>query len=127
MSSRSLKRLGRVMTTESRTFAIPELLENILFHLPERDLLLAQRVNRSFRDVLNASVHLQRKLFLTADIESEDGLATKLKLNPFIDISIPKDCELELFYLCKWLDPNANVENRCMIPIGDFVCDRQNP
>ena len=117
------------MTTESRIFAIPELLENILLHLPERDLLLAQRVNRSFRDVITASVHLQRKLFLTADMKSEDGLVTKLKWNPFIDIFRPKEdfLELDLFYLMSWMNPNAYVESRCMMPIRDFVCVRQNP
>ena len=122
-----MKRLGRVMTTEPRIFAIPELLERILLHFPERDLLLAQRVNRCFRDIITASVQLQRKLFLTADIESEDGLATKLKSNPFIDIFRPKDGSLELFYLSKRRDANANVESRWMIPTRDFVCDGQNP
>ena len=117
------------MTAESRIFAIPELLENFLLHLPERDLLLAQRVSRSFRDVTTASVQLQRKLFLTVDIKSENGLATKLEWNPFIHIFKPKDDDLELnlFYIMKRRDDNGYVESRCMMPIRDIVCDRQNP
>lgn len=34
---------------------VPELLEKILFELPPRDLLLAQRVSKTFRDNIQAS------------------------------------------------------------------------
>jgi len=42
--------------------AIPELLESILFEFPARDLLLATRVNREFRDCINSSNKIQCKL-----------------------------------------------------------------
>ncbi|TKA73388.1 hypothetical protein B0A49_06801 [Cryomyces minteri] len=42
---------------------IPELLEAILLHLPPQTLLLAQRVCRTFRAVIRASIHIQRALF----------------------------------------------------------------
>lgn len=99
------------MTTESRIFAIPELLENILLQLREGDLLLAQRVNKCFRNIITASIHLQRKLLLTADSESRDGLATELK-NPVLDIFRPQDCPCKPFRSNGRLDANANVEIR---------------
>src|SRR5207253_420563 len=42
---------------------IPELLEAILFRLPIRDLLLAQRVSRQWRDIISNSLSLQQALF----------------------------------------------------------------
>lgn len=43
------------------------MLELCLLHLPSVDVLLAQRVNKWFRSVVNASSKLQRKLFFTPD------------------------------------------------------------
>lgn len=125
MGHRFLKLLGRVMTAENSVFAIPELLENILLHLPERDLLLAQRVNRCFRNVTTASVHLQRKLFLTADPKSKGGLATELKWNPLIDSFRPRDCPYQPFCGGRRLDGNANVVIRWMVPVVKLVCDSE--
>ena len=71
------------MTAASPVFAIPELLENILVHVPEHDLLLAQRVNTFFRDITTTSSLLQRKLFFKADTVVEDGQAPELTWNPF--------------------------------------------
>lgn len=51
----------------SRVFAIPELLELILQHLPPRDLLLTQRAAQSFRSTTQGSIRLRRKLFLEPD------------------------------------------------------------
>ena len=42
---------------------IAELLENVLVHLPVRDLFVAQRVCAMFRDVIKESVSIQLKLF----------------------------------------------------------------
>lgn len=44
-----------------------ELFEAILICLPVRDLLLAQRVSRRWRDVIARSIKLQRALFLVPD------------------------------------------------------------
>ena len=77
------------MTAASPVFAIPELLENILVHVPEHDLLLAQRVNTFFRDITTTSSHLQRKLFFKADIVVEDGQAPELTWNPFFKVFKP--------------------------------------
>ena len=77
------------MTTASPVFAIPELLENILVRVPEHDLLLAQRVNTFFRDIITTSSHLQRKLFFKADIIVEDGQVPELTWNPFFKVFKP--------------------------------------
>lgn len=51
----------------SKVLRVPELLEHILGFLPFRDLLLAQGVNKNFRDVVSTSNTLQKKLHLIAD------------------------------------------------------------
>ena len=50
-----------------RTLHLPELLEQILLHLPQRDLLLAQRTCTAFHQTITASPKLQRALFLAPD------------------------------------------------------------
>ena len=54
-------------TATLRTLHLPELLEQILLHLPQRDLLLAQRTSRAFHQTINSSPKLQRALFFAAD------------------------------------------------------------
>lgn len=51
----------------TRTFHLPELLEQILTNLPQRDLLLAQRVSKAFHLTICASPKLQRALFFAPD------------------------------------------------------------
>jgi len=48
-------------------FATTELLENVLVYLPMLDVLTSQRVCRAFRDTVDESLALQRKLFFIAD------------------------------------------------------------
>lgn len=52
-------------TAATKVFGIPELLENILFHLPVLDLVKATGVSRMIHNVVQASLELQRKLFLS--------------------------------------------------------------
>ena len=52
------------MTAAARVAGIPELLENILLHLPLRDLFLAQRMNRTARNIIEKSTQIQQALFL---------------------------------------------------------------
>jgi len=63
-------------------FAVPELLENILLKLPPLDLLLAQRVNKTFRDQINSSIHIQRKLFFKKDPALDEYKGNVI--NPFL-------------------------------------------
>jgi len=71
----------------ANVLATPKLLESILFELPPRDLLLAQRVNSTFRDHIAGSKRIQRKLFFTADDSEthEQGIT----LNPFLGRILP--------------------------------------
>jgi hypothetical protein len=54
-------------TAAIRTFDLPELLEQILINLPQRELLLAQRVSQAFHQTISASPKLQRALFFSPD------------------------------------------------------------
>ncbi|KAK0322498.1 hypothetical protein LTR82_006457 [Friedmanniomyces endolithicus] len=55
----------------SQVLQLPELLELILLHLSQKDLLLSQRVSRTFRSTINHSPTLQRALFLAPDWKLE--------------------------------------------------------
>ncbi|KAK4695762.1 hypothetical protein P7C71_g2045, partial [Lecanoromycetidae sp. Uapishka_2] len=71
----------------SKIFLIPEILEMILVQLPERDLLLDQRVNKTWQGVIKTSPQLQRKLFFTADIipiDTDQRVASGAKWNPLL-------------------------------------------
>ncbi|EMC93859.1 hypothetical protein BAUCODRAFT_212668 [Baudoinia panamericana UAMH 10762] len=50
---------------------LPELLEVILLSLSQKDILLSQRVSRSFRHTVQGSVNLQRALFFEPDWKLE--------------------------------------------------------
>ncbi|KAF1995172.1 hypothetical protein P154DRAFT_526545 [Amniculicola lignicola CBS 123094] len=50
-------------STCSRVLNTPELLEAILLQLPERDILLAQQVSRTFQAAITSSPALQQALF----------------------------------------------------------------
>lgn len=70
-------------------FAIPELLENILYHLDMRTLLLAQRVGQEFAAQIQTSPKLQRALFFrpeepgtTPTYEENDGNLVHGQLSP---------------------------------------------
>ncbi|KAK4902923.1 hypothetical protein LTR27_000862 [Elasticomyces elasticus] len=49
----------------AKVFAIPELLEEILLHLPFIDLLFSQRVCKIWHSVVSGSSKIQKALFLT--------------------------------------------------------------
>ncbi|KAK3722195.1 hypothetical protein LTR37_002628 [Vermiconidia calcicola] len=61
-----------------KVFGTPELLENILFYLPIRSvMLMAYRVNRQFLQAIEGSVKLQRRLGFQADPSSSLTLPPK--------------------------------------------------
>jgi hypothetical protein len=73
-------------TAAARTLNTPELLELILSHLPERDLLLAQRVSRIWHSSVSTSPILQTTLHFRPDsIVLSEGCT----LNPFITSAFP--------------------------------------
>lgn len=65
-----------------QVFNVPELLETILVNLTMEELLAAQFINRQFRDAVNGSTRLQRKLSLLPH-SSEDFYA------PFVENEVP--------------------------------------
>lgn len=52
------------MAACEQMFSITELLERALLHLPLKDLLLAQRVSKRWRDLIQDSTKIRRALFL---------------------------------------------------------------
>ncbi|KXT07188.1 hypothetical protein AC578_2473 [Pseudocercospora eumusae] len=71
----------------SRVFAITELAEAILEHLPPRDLLLSQRVCRQFRDIFQSSTAFKQKLHLMHP--ENDGVFKVMPVLPsFLENSI---------------------------------------
>jgi hypothetical protein len=57
----------RFIASRQAVLSTAELVEHILIHLPMLDILTAQRVCTSFRDVVEKSIAIQRKLFFIAD------------------------------------------------------------
>ena len=61
------QRDGGTLTVAYKVLNIPELLECILTFLPEQDLVVnAQRVNKTFLELIDGSLRLQRRLFFGA-------------------------------------------------------------
>ena len=73
------------ITARSKAFAIPELLETILAHLPARDLLMCESINKTWHDVIKKSKTLQEKLFNRVDLVTltNDMVELDLEINPF--------------------------------------------
>lgn len=79
-----------------KVFGLYELVENILYQLPEKDLLLAQRINKTCRDVISLSIPIRKKLFLlpeSTDLQSETPTETpidtsQIRVNPIIADSL---------------------------------------
>ncbi|KAF1950410.1 hypothetical protein CC80DRAFT_357591, partial [Byssothecium circinans] len=68
-------------SARSRVLATPELLEAILAHLPQRDLLLTQQVSHLFQSAITTSPRLQHLLFFRA---SPASTSRKWALNPML-------------------------------------------
>lgn len=60
----------RALALAQRVFDIPELLEMIISKMSIQEIIVAQRVNKQFRDAVNSSVVLQRHLALRAESNS---------------------------------------------------------
>lgn len=72
-----------------KVFSTTELLESILLSLPERDLLLCQRVSKAFRATVQQSIKIKKVLFFVpSDGRHRDGGPI---YNPLF---IHKDCNL---------------------------------
>ncbi len=51
----------------------PELLEWLLLSLPERDIVVATRVSRTFKAAIEGSIEIQKKIYLLPD-NSKDAV-----------------------------------------------------
>lgn len=66
-------------TASARVFTSYELCQNIILHLPLRQILLARRTSKSFEDVFSGSVAVRRALFLAPSTSHTlDHYRTKL-------------------------------------------------
>ncbi|KAI9646259.1 hypothetical protein NHQ30_005699 [Ciborinia camelliae] len=66
--------------------AIPELVEQILLHLPITDLLIRiQRINTYFRKIIDSSPRLQHRLFFSGN---KDGHDATIRPNPLLYSSL---------------------------------------
>jgi hypothetical protein len=70
------------MSAATHFFAIPELLEMTLLYVPTLQVLVIQRVNTSFRNVVKESGALQEKLFLKAI--PNNSTTSPIEWNPFM-------------------------------------------
>jgi hypothetical protein len=59
------------MTAMQAVFGVPELLESIIFHLPERDILTkAQRVSRAWNSMIKSSPIIRKKICMPPQLEA---------------------------------------------------------
>ncbi|CZT25743.1 uncharacterized protein RCC_11412 [Ramularia collo-cygni] len=99
---------GIMSTVASQIFTLPEILENILLGLPVLDLLLAQRVDKTFHGVINSSIHIKRALFFETRVQAqrEKDANTPPKINPLLSKMLPKDMSKCLVDFTGELDKN---------------------
>lgn len=72
-----------------------ELLELCLLNLPNGDILLAQRVNKQFKSVIDSSSQLQRKLFFAIDPTA--GIDWRTEINPMFALETVQNA-IPLFF-----------------------------
>ena len=75
---------SRAAAAAAKSFAIPEVLENILIYLPFTDLFVVVRVDRTFRDLVASSLPLYRSLFITYQPHLELAHGKTPTTNPFL-------------------------------------------
>ena len=111
------------MASTLQVFSTPELLEHFLLYIPERDLLLSQRVNHTFRNLIKNSPRLQSRLFYTADIYHEGDMLKTLEFNPLLKFFYARSLRkfpLHIVFVRwqRWRDANQNN----LLSFEDFVC-----
>ena len=115
-----------------QAFSLPKILEAALAELPDRDLLLAQRVCRAFQDVITKSGQLQRRLFFAPQLTDtwkpvlwrptntdnvpgyvrDESQPSDLRMNPFVyDLISPNRNRLNHGPLIKMRNTNLSVQD----------------
>ena len=83
-------------TSTDDAFAIPELLEHVLLHLPGKDLLCTQRVARRWPQMTKSSIHIQQELFYKTETTAAASKAQVPEINPLArDILGRGSCETQ--------------------------------
>lgn len=92
---------------EHHLFHIPELLEAILIELPVKDLLLGQRVCKTWRGAIETSSRLQKALFFVPESSK------RLELLPGKTIPAMRMCKLLLTAIdCRYFDADSGKRAR---------------
>ncbi|KAL3464790.1 hypothetical protein BJX64DRAFT_253794 [Aspergillus heterothallicus] len=93
---------------------IPELFELILFNLPMRDLLLAQRVCRRWKDFILSSRRLQQRLFLlTPRACPQPEASANIEINPLLQQMFPEFfIHLDIPFWGTQDDPDGDLSRR---------------
>ena len=73
----------RIAPSIPKVFSLPELLEPILWNLSVIDLIVVQRVNRTWHDII-AQAHFREKLFLTAVVRDKYAAGETIRWNPVL-------------------------------------------
>lgn len=79
-----------VNQAEHRIWRVPEMIEGILYQLPTKDLLFAKSVCKTWKDAIERSTKLQKRLFLIADgevwsdLEAMKEAGVRPKFNPLL-------------------------------------------
>ena len=74
------------MLSSTEAFGVPELLETILENAEPQDLLLWQRVNKTWQATIQRSPRIQEKLFFKVKPCENDDDEERAVMNPFINL-----------------------------------------
>ena len=80
------------MLPSTETFGIPELLGMILENAEPRDLLLWQRVNKTWQAAIQRSPRIQEKLYFKVESCKDEDDEQRAVLNPFMDVFLHQEC-----------------------------------
>ncbi|KAM0797328.1 hypothetical protein BDR22DRAFT_975454 [Usnea florida] len=92
------------MHPSTRTFGIPELLEIILEYGIPRDVLLWQRVNKTWQTAIKSSPRIQEKLFFRNEPCKDKTEQTHAIWNPFTESFLVDNMSSEC---CRWIVPHS--------------------
>lgn len=89
------------MLPSTETFGIPELLEMILENAEPRDLLLWQRVNKTWQAAIQRSPRIQEKLYFRAKPCKDEDDEQRAVLNPFMDLFLDQGRFTTSYWIAK--------------------------
>ncbi|KAK4894468.1 hypothetical protein LTR27_007354 [Elasticomyces elasticus] len=90
------------MAAAQQVLDLPELLESILLSLPMRDLLLAQRVSKTFQQVIVSSPHVQRALFFAPGKAADVNLLLAQDMHNYLGNCVANPLLFRHTRPCRW-------------------------